>query len=42
VLTSGKEEIIIEIHSRFYGGKLPSELIFAQSVLKKIKLSSLA
>ena len=34
ILTSGKEEIIIEIHSRFYGGKLPSELIFAQSVLK--------
>jgi len=33
VLTSGEEEVI-EIHSRFFGGKLMSELIFAQSVLK--------
>jgi len=35
VLTSSKELVIIEIHSRFYGGKLPSEPIFAQSELKK-------
>ena len=42
VLTSGKKEVIIENHSRFFGGKLMSELIFAQSVLKNIKLSSLA
>jgi len=41
VLTSGKEEVVIEFQSRFFGGKLPSELIFVQSVLK-IKLSSLA
>ena len=33
VLTSGKEEVVIEFQSRFFGGKLPSELIFAQSVL---------
>ena len=42
VLTSGKEEVVISFQSRFFGGKLPSELIFAQSVLKQIKLSSLA
>ena len=42
MLTSGKDEVIIEFQSRFFGGKLMSELIFAQSVLKNIKLSSLA
>jgi hypothetical protein len=42
VLTSGKEEVIMEFHSRFFGGKLPSELIFTQSVLKNIMLSSMA
>jgi hypothetical protein len=42
VLTSGREEVVISFQSRFFGGKLPSELIFAQSVLKNIKLSSLA
>ena len=41
VLTSGKDEVIIEFQSRFFGGKLMSQLIFAQSVLKNIKLSSL-
>jgi len=40
VLACGKEEVIIEFHSRFFCVKLPSELIFAQSV-KKIKLSTL-
>ena len=40
MLTSGKEEVI-SFQSRFFGGKLPAELIFAQSVLK-IQLSSLA
>jgi hypothetical protein len=34
VLTFGKEEVIIEFHSRYFGVKLPSE-IFAQNVLKK-------
>jgi hypothetical protein len=34
VLASGKAEVIIDFYSRFFGGKLPSELIFAQSVLK--------
>jgi hypothetical protein len=34
VLTSGKHEVIIEFQSRYFGGKLMSELIFAQSVLK--------
>jgi hypothetical protein len=38
VLTSGKENVIIEFHSRFFGGNLPSELIFAQSVLKSYLL----
>ena len=37
VLTSGKDEVIIEFQSRFFCGQLMSELIFAQSVLK-IKL----
>jgi len=41
VLTSGKGEVIIEFQSRYFGGKLMSKLIFAQSVLKT-KLSSLA
>jgi len=31
VLTSGKE--VISFESRFFGGKLPSELIFSQRVL---------
>jgi hypothetical protein len=35
VLTFGKEEVVISFRSIFFGGKLPSELIFAQSVLKK-------
>ena len=34
VLTSGKGEVIIEFQSRYFGGKLMSKLIFAQSVLK--------
>jgi hypothetical protein len=38
VLTSGKE---VSFQSRFFSGKLPSELIFAQNVFK-IQLSSLA
>jgi len=41
MLTSGKEEVI-SLQSRFFGGKLPSELIFAQSVFKNVQLSSLA
>jgi hypothetical protein len=41
VLTSGKEDVVISFQSRFFGGKLPSELIFAKSMLK-IQLSSLA
>jgi hypothetical protein len=41
VLTSGKEEVVLSFQSRFFGGKLPSELIFAQSVLN-VQLSSLA
>ena len=32
VLTSGKE-VVISFESRFFGGKLPSELIFSQRVL---------
>ena len=36
VLTSGKEEVVISFQSRFFGGKLPSELIFAQNVLINI------
>jgi len=35
VLTFGNEEVVISLQSRFFGGKLPSELIFAQSVFKK-------
>jgi hypothetical protein len=42
VLASDKNEVIIEFQSRFFGGKLMSEIIFAQSVLRNIKLSSLA
>jgi len=42
VLTSGKDEVIIEFESRVFGGKLPSELIFSQSVLKnKVIVSGL-
>jgi len=37
VLTSGKEVVIL-FQSRFFGAKLPSELIFAQSVLKIYRL----
>jgi hypothetical protein len=39
VLASGKEEVVISFQSRFVCGNPPSELIFAQSVLKNIKLS---
>jgi hypothetical protein len=34
VLTSRKGEVVIWFQSRFFSKKLPSELIFAQSVLK--------
>jgi hypothetical protein len=34
VLTSGKEKVVISFKSNFFSKKLPSELIFAQSVLK--------
>ena len=40
VLTSGKEEVVISFQSRFFGGKLPSELILAQSVLKNTVIVS--
>jgi hypothetical protein len=40
VLTSGNEEVI-SFQSRFFGGKLPSELIFAQSLLKIAIVSGL-
>ena len=42
VLASGKEEVVISFQSKYFRGKLMPELIFAQSVLKNIKLSSLA
>ena len=35
VLASGKEEVVISFQSRYFRGKLMSELIFAQSVLKR-------
>jgi len=35
VLASGKEEVVISFQLRYFGGNLMSELIFAQSVLKK-------
>jgi hypothetical protein len=35
VLTSGKEKVVISFQSIFFSKKLPSELIFAQTVLKK-------
>jgi hypothetical protein len=41
VLISGKEEVI-KFHSRLFGGKLPSEIIFAQRVLNnKVIISRL-
>jgi hypothetical protein len=40
VLTSGKEKVIL-FQSTFSSKKLPSEIIFAQSVLKIVILSGL-
>jgi len=40
VLTSGKEKVVISFQPRFFGGKFPSELIFAQSVLKNTVIVS--
>jgi hypothetical protein len=40
VLTSGKEEVVMSFQSRLFGGKLPSDLIFVQSVLKNTVIVS--
>ena len=41
-LSSGGETIAVSFETKTIHGRLPSSLIFAQSVLKKIHLSSLA
>jgi hypothetical protein len=41
VLQSGKERVVITFVTRTIHGQLPSELVFAHSVLNKIRLSSL-
>jgi hypothetical protein len=41
-LQSGEETVVIAFVTRTIHGQLPSELVFANSVLKKISLSSLA
>ena len=41
-LSSGCDTVAISFEARLIHGQLPSELIFAQSVLKRMRLSSLA
>jgi len=42
LLTSGCDTVLISLEARIIHGRLPSELIFDQSTLKRMRLSSLA
>jgi hypothetical protein len=42
LLTSGCDTVLLSFEARLVNGHLPSGLVFAQSVLRKMRLSSLA